>query len=265
MDTHFGCTLCGKCCRDTNILLTVAEAICWLDRGHRVQVLCEASPWHAAQEHEPKALHFKRRSFAVTSGSMPVRVVLMLAANIVGPCPNLLPDMRCGIYEQRPLVCRIYPSEINPHIAFDHQTKLCPPEAWHGDLPLLHREGHFVDKALRHDIHMSRTADAHDARIKRRLCIALNIADTALVHEAVLVYSPSAEDLLSALAVAGNPDGKNESEGEWRFVSSQDETVADITRRGGIAVQLRDAEGAAFRHFALKREALFGVGAGREA
>ena len=193
---------------------------------------------------------------------MPARVVLMLAANIVGPCPNLLPDMRCGIYEQRPLVCRIYPGEINPHITFQHQTKLCPPEAWHQDLPLLHRDGRFVDKGLRDDIHMSRTADANDAHVKRRLCLALNIADTALVHEAVLVYSPSAEVLLSALAEAENPDRNGESEGEWRFVSGQDETVADIVGRGGIAVQLRDAAGGAFRHFDLKREALFGMDAG---
>ena len=46
------------------------------------------------------------------SGSLPTRVVVILTGAYEGPCPNLQPDMRCGIYEQRPLVCRIYPAEI---------------------------------------------------------------------------------------------------------------------------------------------------------
>ena len=55
MDIHFGCTQCGKCCRDTKVPLTVAEAIKWLNRGDEVQLLCEAprgrKRWTA--NHEP--------------------------------------------------------------------------------------------------------------------------------------------------------------------------------------------------------------------
>ena len=84
MDMHFNCTRCGRCCRDTKIPLTVSEAINWLERGDEVQLLCEASPWPEALDGEPRAAHFKRRSFAVMSGSMPTRVVVMLVANVVG-------------------------------------------------------------------------------------------------------------------------------------------------------------------------------------
>jgi hypothetical protein len=47
---------------------------------------------------DQKAAHRKRRSFAALSGSMPTRVVVILAANLAGACPNLMADMRCGIY-----------------------------------------------------------------------------------------------------------------------------------------------------------------------
>src|ERR1700683_3760557 len=84
VDIHFKCTQCGQCCRNTKVPLTVAEAIHWLNRGHDVQLLCEASPWPSALDGEPRAIPFRRRSFDVTSGSMPIRVVVMLVANIIG-------------------------------------------------------------------------------------------------------------------------------------------------------------------------------------
>jgi Fe-S-cluster containining protein len=110
MDIRFKCTQCGQCCRGTKIPLTVSEAIEWLCRGHDVQLICEASPWPSTLDGDPRALPFKRRSFEVTSGSMSTRVVAILVANAVGDCPNLLPNLQCGIYEERPLVCRIYPA-----------------------------------------------------------------------------------------------------------------------------------------------------------
>lgn len=257
MDIRFKCTQCGQCCRDTKIPLTVAEAIDWLKRGHDVQLLCEASPWPAALDGEPRALHFKRRSFAVTSGSMPTRVVVMLVANVVGACPNLLADKRCGIYEDRPLVCRIYPAELNPFVALKRENKACPPEAWTQDQPLLQRGGALMDDAVRRDIESSRAADALDADLKSRLCLALNVVDTALVHEAVLVYSPTAETLLSALAFAIASDSRPESAAQWRFVSDRLETIAHLANSGAIALHLRDAEAAPFQHLDFKREAIF--------
>jgi Fe-S-cluster containining protein len=258
MDMHFSCTQCGKCCRDTKIPLTVAEAIEWLNRGHDVQLLCEASPWLGEVDSDPRAAHFKRRSFAVMSGSMPTRVVVMLVANVVGACPNLLADRRCGIYEDRPLVCRIYPAEINPFIALKRENKACPPEAWTSDHPVLQRGEALMDDMISRDIELSRAADAREADLKSRLCLALDVVHTALVHEAVLVYSPTAETLLSAVAFAMATDSGQESATHWRFVSDRPETIAHLAKSGGFALHLRDAQAASFQHFGFKREAIFG-------
>jgi len=257
VDIHFNCTQCSKCCRDTKVPLTVREAVNWLERGGQVQLLCEASPWPETLDSEPRAAHFKRRSFAVMSGSMPTRVVVMLVANVVGACPNLLADNRCGIYEDRPLVCRIYPAEINPFVALEPGKKACPPEAWSRDQPVLQRGGALMDDVTRQNIELSRAADALDADLKRRLCRALNVADTALVHEAVLVYSPTAETLLSALSAVIAADECRQPAAQWRFVSDQPETVENLAKSGGIARHLRDAEPASFQHVGFEREAIF--------
>jgi Fe-S-cluster containining protein len=259
---HFGCTQCGKCCRDTKVPLTVAEAIKWLNRGDEVQLLCEASPWPEALDGEPRAAHFKGRSFAVMSGSMPTRVVVMLVANVVGACPNLLSDMRCAIYEDRPLVCRIYPAEINPLVALEPANKACPPEAWAKDQPLLQRGRVLTDNTISRDIEMSRAADVIDAGVKSRLCLALNVAHTAMVHEAVLVYSPTPQTLLSALSIATAMDVSQEPAAQWRFVSDQPETLDTLAQSGGIALHLRDAEAASFQYLGFKRQAIFGIHAG---
>jgi Fe-S-cluster containining protein len=259
MEIHFGCTQCGKCCRDTKVPLTVSEAIKWLNRGDEVQLLCEASPWPEALDREARAAHFKRRSFPVMSGSMPTRVVILLVANIVGACPNLLPNMRCGIYGERPLVCRIYPAEINPFVALERANKACPPEAWAQNLPVLQRGDVLVDEVMRHDIDMSRAADILEVQIKYRLCLALNLADTALVHEAALVFSPSAKTLLSALALATATDSHQEAAAQWRFVSDKGETLETLQKSGGVATHLRDTEAASFQYLRFERQAIFGL------
>jgi Fe-S-cluster containining protein len=264
VNIHFKCTQCGKCCRDTKIPLTVAEAIKWLNRGHDVQLLCEASPWPTAMDSDPRALHFKRRSFAAMSGSMPTRVVVMLVANVVGACPNLLADNRCGIYEDRPLVCRIYPAEINPFVALKPENKACPPEAWTKDHPMLQHRGALTDEVIRRDIESCRAADALDADLKRRLCLALNIVDTALVHEAMLVYSLTANTLLSGLASAIATDSGHDPASQWTFVSNQPDTLATLAKSGAIALHRRDTEAASFQLFGFKRDAIFGLNAHRD-
>jgi len=45
MDIQFDCTLCGQCCHNLKLTLTVAEAMRWLEDGNQVQVLTEAIPW----------------------------------------------------------------------------------------------------------------------------------------------------------------------------------------------------------------------------
>ena len=195
---------------------------------------------------------------------MPARVVAILVANAVGACPNLLPTMRCGIYEERPLVCRIYPAEINPFVALERNKKACPPEAWTQEQPLLQRGGILLDEVIQRDIELSRAADAREAYLKGRLCVALNVRDTALVHEAVLVYSPPAKSLLSALTFAIATDPGQESAAPWRFVSSQPETLETLTKHGGAALHVRDAEAASYQHVGFKREAIFGFEADLE-
>jgi Fe-S-cluster containining protein len=261
MELHFGCTQCGKCCRDTKVPLSVAEAVEWLNRGDEVQLLCEASPWPEALDGDSRAAHFKRRSFAVMSGSMPTRVVVMLVANVVGACPNLLSDMRCGIYEDRPLVCRIYPAEINPFVALKRENKECPPEAWTEDLPLLQRGGVLTDNVISRDIEKSRAADIFDAELKGRLCRALNVAHAALVHEAVLVYSPNTQTLLSALSSTIATDSSQAPAAHWRFVSDQQQTVATLAKSGADALHLSGAAAASFQYLGSRREAIFGPGA----
>jgi hypothetical protein len=83
----------------------------------------------------------------------------------------------------------------------------------------------LTDKVISRDIEMSRAADVLDADLKCRLCFALNLTHTALVHEAVFVYSPTAQTLLSALAVATATDSGQEPAAQWRFVSDQQETL----------------------------------------
>jgi len=258
MEIHFGCTQCGKCCRNTKVPLTVSEAMKWLSRGDEVQLLCEASLWPEALDGEPRAAHFKRRSFPVMSGSVPVRVVVMLVANVVGACPNLLSDLRCGIYPDRPLVCRIYPAEINPLVALMPQNKACPPEAWAEDQPVLLQGGVLRDETIRHDIELSRAADTLEADLKYRLCLGLNLTHTALVHEAVLVYSPAANTLLSALAAASASAACQESAAQWRFVSDERRTLEFLTASGAAALHFGDAEAASFQFLRFKREPIFG-------
>jgi len=244
--------------------LTVAEAIAWLNRGHQVQLICEASPWpEGLADTDSRAAQFKRRSFAAMSGSMAMRVVVILAANTAGACPNLLADMRCGIYEDRPLVCRIYPSEINPLIQLNPGGKACPPEAWVTDLPVLQRNGVPLSAAVRQDIERSKDADAADAGLKVRLCAALNVCEAAMVHEAVLVYSPAIDALLAALACALAADDGRIFSPPWRFVSDRPETLDSLSSHGGVALHLRDADAVKYQYLRFERKALFGPYADR--
>jgi Fe-S-cluster containining protein len=240
------------------IPLAVAEAMAWLDRGHQVQLICEASPWPARlTEEDPRAAHFERRSFAVMSGSMPARVVAMLVADVTGPCPNLLADFRCGIYGERPLVCRIYPAEVNPLIGLNPETKLCPPEAWAADRPILQSSDGSLSSETQQDIRGMRAADVLDAGVKIRLCAALQVAEAGLVHESVLVYSPPREALRSALAIAVAAGRDPEVPTPWRFVSDRPETIRDLAANGAIALHVRDTAGGSFLHLNFRRQALF--------
>jgi Fe-S-cluster containining protein len=253
MDLHFNCTQCGKCCRNIKLPLTVLEAMDWLRSGHPVQIICEALPWvEEPPADDRKAAHRRRRSFATMSGSMPARVMVILAANLQGPCPNLQADMRCGIYERRPLVCRIYPSEINPFIQLNPANKACPPEAWTVDHPLIQRDGRVADERVREDIQQSRETDARDVEIKRRICAALMLNSTALADEGFVVYSPNGAALLTELARAvDDPDGGT-IETHWRFISNRAETIASLALHGAVGSRVHQRDNGPFEYLGFR-------------
>jgi Fe-S-cluster containining protein len=237
MDVHFGCTQCGNCCRNLKLPLTVLETMHWLADGNTVQVICEAMPWpEEPPADDLKAAHRRRRSFATLSGSLPARVAVILAANFTGYCPNLESNMRCGIYDRRPLVCRIYPAEINPFVQLDPARKACPPEAWAGEQPLLLRDGRVMDIRLRENIQQSRDADRRDVEIKRRLCGALKLNSAALADEGFVVYSPDHAVLLAELARAIEEPDSAADEAQWHFISNRAATIDSLAMRGARAL-----------------------------
>ncbi|MGH8781050.1 YkgJ family cysteine cluster protein [Paraburkholderia sp.] len=236
MDIDFECTMCGKCCHDLRLPLTVTEALTWLERGNDVQIICEALPW----PEEPPAdnlpvAHKRRRSFAAMSGTLPTRIIVTLAATHAGRCPNLQSDMRCGIYEQRPLVCRIYPAEINPFIALTPTHKACPPEAWTPGLQPLLRAGKLVDADTQALIQRSRDADANDLPIRQQVCALLGIDQAAVSNEGFVAYAPARGDLLTALRRARDEPVAPALPPTWHFVSNRQATVDVLVSVGALS------------------------------
>ena len=102
------------------------------------------------------------RSFPVPCGSSEARVTAILVGIVSGACMNLDKDMKCRIYERRPLVCRIYPAEISPFVQFNTAAKACPPEAWQSEQVLL-VDGQPIDPVLQSLIEQSRQTDRDEA------------------------------------------------------------------------------------------------------
>jgi Fe-S-cluster containining protein len=236
MDVHFACTQCGACCRDLKLPLAVAEAIRWLQAGHPVQVICEAAPSPApAAPPDPRGAHFRRRAFAALSGTLPVDVAVILAANLEGRCPNLRDDQRCAIYESRPVVCRVYPAEINPFIELNPAAKVCPPEAWAGGSPLLQRGGRILDAVLNDDIDRARAVNHSDADVKMRICASLQLAQAARAGEGFVIYSPQPQELLAALLQATTDQPPAAAGQGWGFLSDRQESLQALAGSGAVA------------------------------
>jgi Fe-S-cluster containining protein len=147
MNTQFSCVGCGKCCTDHHVPLTLPEARQWAADGGAVIVLAEAFLEDGYGVSAEQRRHAERRSCRVPSGSAQAYVAITFAAFNVGRCRNLDAENLCRIYERRPLVCRIYPMEINPHIPLRPEAKDCPPESW-GQGPDLIVGGKLVDTEL---------------------------------------------------------------------------------------------------------------------
>lgn len=197
MTTRFSCTGCGKCCSDHHVPLTLTEAIDWVRRKGELIVLVEAfldaGPGISPQQRP----HAERRSLPVRCGAAQAYLAITFAGYNVGPCIHLDNEQRCSIYEQRPLVCRIYPFEINPHLPLRPESKDCPPQAWQPGPALIHG-GQLLDAGLAELIERSRQADRDEIASKVAICALLGIRTTALKGDGFATYRPQADAFLAA-------------------------------------------------------------------
>jgi Fe-S-cluster containining protein len=233
MNTSFSCVGCGKCCTDHHVPLTLAEARQWTADGGKVIVLVEGFPGNGLGLPLQQREHAERRSCLVPSGTTEAYVAITFAAYNVGPCRNLDEDQRCRIYERRPLVCRIYPMEINPHIPLKPAAKECPPESWETG-PDLIVGGELVDQELASLILRSRQADRDDIQIKEAICERLGIRTTALKGDGFTAYLPDMMAFATAIEQVEAQASVN-STSKWLFhVSGED--IAEQVRAAGAQV-----------------------------
>jgi Fe-S-cluster containining protein len=228
--TCFSCVGCGVCCKGRLIPLTLSETEQWLNRGHDVSVILEAfdeTNWSGSPE---AYAHAYGRSIAVECGDVRIQVVAVFAGKALEQCPNLREDNLCGVYEERPLVCRIYPMEINPFIELNKNNKVCPPSAWESD-QVLYRDGR-IEPALNRLIHSSRTADREEASKKVSICTELGLNVTSWKGNALAVYFPTRAALFEAMQRAkGSPDDYPDH--AWQ-VRVEDSPLRDHLTRSGM-------------------------------
>lgn len=224
MELHFDCTQCGRCCHDLRLTLSVAEARAWAGRGHQVDLLAEGWPWPDDGDPEDPVMGWRKAtSFPVLVGDVPFRINLRLVARHDGACPHLLPDMRCGNYEARPSICRIYPLESRPFELVQPARRKCPPEAWYDDLPLLQRDGQPADSEAANLLAAHRQAMIDDVPLKAQLAAALGFTDAAFVGEGMAVCEIAPPALLTALEEASCTLW--EAAQQWTIVTNRQSTA----------------------------------------
>lgn len=258
MQLNFACTECGRCCQNHRVPLSVHEAIAWLERGGDVHLLCDAIAWPAEPAPGDAPAQYRRqRSFAAASGALPVRVGVVLAASFPGRCPHLQGDNRCGIYAERPRVCRIYPASINPFEPLGTESKACPPEAWDTHHPAFVRAGQLVDAATLPLIDEARRLAVQEMPAKQRLCDALGIRTAAMVNEGFAVHKPPRAALLAALQQCGDSDGGEHPPVDaltdhWQLLSHQPQTLEILHEVGAQAQHAHQATDLAVEYLDLQ-------------
>ncbi|WP_095097621.1 YkgJ family cysteine cluster protein [Pseudomonas sp. Irchel 3A5] len=194
--TRFTCNGCGTCCKERLIPLTLQEAEEWLNRGGNIAVILEAfdvSVFPLLEHYN----HSMQRAVDVASGDARIQVIAIFAGNALARCPSLGADNHCQIYEDRPLVCRVYPMEINPFLTMRPEEKVCPPEVWEaGEVFCSDRE---VDPVLEDQIQRSRQADRDDAKAKVLVCAAMGMNVAAWKGNALAVYLTDRAQLQQAI------------------------------------------------------------------
>ncbi|QRK83400.1 YkgJ family cysteine cluster protein [Pseudomonas granadensis] len=234
MNTTFSCVGCGKCCTDHHVPLTLAEARMWAADGGQVIVLVEAFLGNGLGLPMQQREHAERRSVRVRSGSTDAHVAITFAAYNVGPCRNLDEDKLCRIYERRPLVCRIYPAEINPHIPLNPAAKDCPPESWEQG-PLLIAGSELVDQELIELIQRSRQADRDDIQTKDAICALLGIRTTALKGDGFTAYLPNMSAFAAVMDQVSEQLSTN-APSEWLFHLSGEDVAGQVVAAGAQVV-----------------------------
>lgn len=175
--------------------------------------------------------HATRRSVPVRSGACQARVAITFAAYNAGRCRNLDAENLCRIYERRPLVCRIYPMEINPHIPLRPDAKDCPPEAWTQG-PELIAGGKLVDMELMELIEKSRQADRDDIARKQAICLDLGINTTALKGNGFVAYLPDMQAFAAAVSRFSSGDLPVTGDDAWAFCVTGDHATSALLRAG---------------------------------
>ncbi|MGH8386444.1 MAG: YkgJ family cysteine cluster protein [Pseudomonas sp.] len=230
MNKTFSCVGCGKCCNDHHVPLTLPEARMWAADGGQVIVLVEAFLSSGLGLPVQQREHAVRRSAVVRSADAEAYVAITFAAYNVGPCRNLDEDNLCRIYERRPLVCRIYPMEINPHIPLNTAVKECPTESWEKG-PQLIVGGELVDRELSELILRSRQADRDDIQMKDAMCALLGIRTTALKGDGFTAYLP---DMNEFVTIFDELTGQTlpEWSSEWLFHVSSEDIAGQVLAAG---------------------------------
>jgi hypothetical protein len=207
-----------------------------------VAVLLEAfdeSLWPAGS---PEYEYNLGRSAPVACGPRTLRVTVILAASALPECPNLQQDGRCSIYLERPLVCRIYPMEINPFIRLQTSAKDCPPHSWgQGDLLA-------SDRGLATLIDQSRQTDRQDALRKVALCESLGMTVAGWKGDGLAIYQPAVDVLLAACEAAAA--SARPELAPWH-IRAEDQALRQYLKRQSVA--LADASSDAYLFHSVPR------------
>jgi|EP01030_Chromulinospumella_sphaerica_P007069 Fe-S-cluster containining protein len=202
----------------------------WAADGGQVIVLVEAFLGNGLGLPAQQREHAERRSAVVRSGTCEAFVAITFAAYSTGACRHLDQDNLCRIYERRPLVCRIYPMEINPHIPLNIAAKECPPQSWEQGPPLI-VGGELADPQLADLIQRSRQADRDDIHIKDAICALLEIRTTALKGDGFTAYLP---DMTAFATIIDELAGQTLPawESEWQFHVSGNDVAGPLLAAG---------------------------------
>jgi hypothetical protein len=132
--------------------------------------------------------------------------------------------MRCGNYDARPRICRIYPLESRPFEPMVPERRKCPPEAWGAVLPVLERDGVVADDQAAAVVAAHRAAMVADVPLKARLVKVMGLSETAMAGEGLAVCKVAPAVLVEALDVAER--GAPEKAQPWSIVTNRETTRA---------------------------------------